>query len=94
MDFGDFVQPSHDAKGGSRNPDGGSESYPSGYAKIKLAVVPMGGVRVLTNIAPDWGLVNGIVGPDHGINELIEARECDPDHVVASSGVQCLKVPR
>ena len=51
-------------------------------------------MKVLTNIAPDWGSVNGVVGPDHGIDELIEACECDPDHVVASSRVPRFKMPR
>jgi len=31
------------------------------------------GRKVRTNITPDWRLVKGIIRPDHGINELVEA---------------------
>ena len=59
----------------------------------KFSPGPLSVRRVLTNIAPDRRPVKGVVGPDHGVDELIEARQCDPDHVVASSGIPRLKVP-
>jgi hypothetical protein len=49
--------------------------------------------RALTNVAPDRCPVNGVVGPNHGIDELVEARQSDPHHVVASSGIPRLEVP-
>ena len=49
--------------------------------------------RALTNVAPDWCPVNGVIGPNHRIDELVEARQSGPHHVVASSRIPCLEMP-
>jgi len=47
----------------------------------------------LTNITPDWCLIQGVVGPYDRVHKLVKTSERGPHHVVACSRVPRFQVP-
>ena len=90
----DFEEADINAKGGGGYPNGSSNDDTSRFACRSARGMSDEVSKILTDITPNGDWVVDIMSPNNRVDELVEATQGRPNHVVAGSSVQCLGMPR
>jgi hypothetical protein len=94
MNPGDVVQAAVDAKGREGDSDVASNDDTGRCTRKVSTHTRDAGRNALTDVAPDGRKVDGGAVPHERVDELVEAQDGRPDHVVAGARVPRLQVPR